>query len=69
VGQFRNIINRFVEATAVLIVTTCLIPLLVALFFGWLIKTLFGVQILLPAPPPARRCGKKQTETDMSPVP
>lgn len=69
VGQFRNIINRFVEATAVLIVTTCLIPLLVALFFGWLIKTLFGVQILLPAPPPTRRCGKKQTETDMTPVP
>lgn len=51
VEQFKNLLNRFMEATAVLIVTTCLIPLLVILFFVWLVKTLLGVQIVLPAPP------------------
>lgn len=49
IGQFKNVLNRFVEATAVMIVTTCLIPILVILFFGWIVKTLFSVPILLPA--------------------
>lgn len=49
IQQFKNVLNRFVEATAVMIVTTCLVPLLVILFFGWVIKTLFHVPIALPA--------------------
>lgn len=57
VDQFRNVLNRFIEATAVLIVTTCLIPILVILFFLWIIKTLFSVPIVLPAnlPRPKRK--------------
>ena len=55
VDQFKNVLNRFVEATAVMIVTTCLIPILVILFFGWLVKTLFHIQILIPAPLPKPR--------------
>ena len=51
IGKFKNVLNRFVEATAVLIVTTCLIPLLVILFFGWIAKTLWGVQLVVPLPP------------------
>ena len=49
VEQFRNILNRFVEATAVMIVTTCLIPILVIVFFAWIVKTLFNAPIILPA--------------------
>ncbi len=49
--QFKNLLNRFMEATAVLIVTTCLIPLLVLLFFVWIVKTLFNVQIVLSPHP------------------
>lgn len=49
VEQFKNLLNRFIEATAVMIVTTCLIPLLVIVFFVWIVKTLFNVQIILPA--------------------
>ena len=49
IDQFRNILNRFIEATAVMIVTNCLIPVLVILFFIWIVKTLFSSQILLPA--------------------
>lgn len=49
IDQFRNVLNRFIEATAVMIVTNCLIPILVILFFIWIVKTLFSVQIILPA--------------------
>ena len=50
VDQFKNLLNRFIEATAVMIVTTCLIPILVILFFAWIVKTLFSVQVILPVP-------------------
>ena len=49
VEQFKNLLNRFIEATAVMIVTTCLIPILVILFFAWLVKTLFHVPLVFPA--------------------
>ena len=49
IDQFKNVINRFVEATAVMIVTTCLVPILVIVFFGWVIKTLFHIPLAFPA--------------------
>ena len=58
IDQFKNVLNRFIEATAVMIVTTCLIPIMVVLFFGWIVKTLFSVQIIVPAPLPKVRKGK-----------
>lgn len=48
IEQFKNVLNRFIEATAVMIVTTCLIPILVILFFLWVVKTLFNVPIIIP---------------------
>lgn len=48
IEQFKNLLNRFIEATAVMIVTTCLIPILVIVFFAWIVKTLFNIQIILP---------------------
>lgn len=55
VEQFKNLLNRFIEATAVMIVTTCLIPLLVIVFFVWIVKTLFNIQIILPTSLPKPR--------------
>lgn len=49
IDQFRNVLNRFVEATAVMIVTTCLVPILVILFFVWIVKLLFDIPVILPA--------------------
>lgn len=49
IEQFKNVLNRFIEATAVMIVTTCLIPILVIAFFAWIVKTLFDIQIIIPA--------------------
>ena len=48
-----KILNRFIEALAVMIVTSCVIPILVLLFFIWLIRTATG--IVLPMPEPLRR--------------
>lgn len=59
VEQFKNLLNRFIEATAVMIVTTCLIPIMVVVFFVWIIKVLFNVQITLPAHLPKPRRHKR----------
>ena len=40
-----NILNRFVETLAVMIVTSCIIPILVLVFFLWLIKLLTGIDL------------------------
>jgi len=40
-----HVLNRFVEALAVMIVTSCIIPILVLVFFLWIIKQLTGVDI------------------------
>ena len=40
-----NILNRFIEALAVMIVTSCVIPILVLLFFLWVIKQLTGLDL------------------------
>ena len=45
-------LNRFVETLAVMIVTSCVIPILVLLFFLWAIKQITGIEI---SPPRRRR--------------
>lgn len=68
VEQFKNLLNRFIEATAVMIVTTCLIPILVILFFGWIVKMLFNVQIVLPAnlPKPRKPKSPRTDENELA---
>lgn len=68
VEQFKNLLNRFIEATAVMLVTTCLIPILVIAFFVWIVKTLFNVQIILPAslPKPKRLKRSRGDENELS---
>ena len=50
-------LSRFVETLAVLIVTSCLIPLLVLLFFLWVIRQVMGVEF---RPLPSRRPGAEE---------
>lgn len=40
-----NILNSFTEALAVLLITSCVIPILVIMLFGFVIKLLFGIDI------------------------
>ena len=46
--KFENTLNRLTESIAVLIVTSCAIPIAVMMFFIWLIKLLTGVSIQIP---------------------
>lgn len=46
--EVENVLNHFIEALAVMIVTSCVIPILVLVFFVWLVKILLGVEIPLP---------------------
>lgn len=43
-----NVLNNFIEALAILLVTSCLIPILVLIFFVWLVKMLLGLNIDIP---------------------
>ena len=46
--KLKRIVDNFIDALAVLIVTSCVIPLAIAAIFVWLIKALFRLEITLP---------------------
>ena len=48
VDKLKHVLNDFLEALAVMLVTSCLIPVLVLVFFVWLVKLFLGVDA--PAP-------------------
>jgi len=58
-----GILNRYMEALAVMIVTSCVMPILVLVFFVWLVKMLTGVDLAdrMPAGPWRRPFREKQT--------
>lgn len=45
----KNALSVFIDAIAVLIITTCVIPIVVIFFFLWIIKMIFGIKINVPA--------------------
>ena len=47
--QFKYMLNKFIDGLVVLIVTTCLIPILVMVFFVWIVKMILGTAITQPA--------------------
>lgn len=40
-----GVINNFLEALAVMLITSCVIPILVLLFFVWLVKATFSIRL------------------------
>ena len=50
----ESLLNHFIEAIAVMMVTSCLIPIVVLLFMLWLVRIVFGVQIHVPKELPDR---------------
>ena len=46
--QVQARLNMFIETLSVMIVTSCVIPILVLLFFIWLAKTILGVRVEVP---------------------
>ncbi len=57
--KFENTLSRITEAIAVLIVTSCVIPVAVMAFFIWLIKLLTGVSITIPNVRVSKLIGRK----------
>lgn len=47
-ANVENVLNNFIEALAILLVTSCLIPILVLISFVWLVKMLLGLNIDIP---------------------
>ena len=47
-NKVQNTLNNFIEALAVMLVTACIIPIVVLLFFVWLSKVILGINIALP---------------------
>ncbi len=45
----RESLNQFIESLAVMLVTSCLIPLLVLFFYFWMAKILLGANIDVPS--------------------
>ena len=42
---FTATLNRFIEALAAMVVTSCIIPIAVLIFFLWLVKLILGVDV------------------------
>lgn len=51
VERATNLMNHLLEALAVTVATSCIIPILVLLFFIWVAKILLGVTLPNPLPP------------------
>ena len=60
-----EILNRFIESLAVMIVTSCLIPILVLAFFLWMINQILGVNISIRMPR-RRLSGKNNLPTTLT---
>lgn len=43
--KVQTVLNNFIEALAVMIVTSCVIPIAVLFFFAWIIKQVLGIEI------------------------
>ena len=56
--KFEKLLSNVMEALAVLIVTSCVLPVLVLLFLLWVVKLLTGIEINLPKRKTAVRGGE-----------
>ena len=62
-NKAAKILNRFIESIAVMIVTSCLIPLLVLVFFLWVVKYVTGIDAYDRLR--RYRAGRRDEEKDM----
>ncbi len=45
IEKMETVLINFIESLAVMLVTACVIPILVLVFFVWLVKTILGVNV------------------------
>ena len=56
----KEVLVRYTEQTAVMLVTSCLIPVAVLLFLFWVSKTIMGLDVSLPKGKTLRIIRKKK---------
>ena len=57
----KKILSSVTDAIAVLLITTCGIPVITYLLFTWIIRVLFGIEVNSPKPKALVRARKKKT--------
>ena len=66
----EELLNQFIELIAVMLVTSCLIPIFIFLFMIWFIRMLFGIQINVPKGVSkqiaAKMPGRKKVRNDLN---
>lgn len=58
----KSWLNNFIEAAAVMLVTSCVIPILVLVFLIWIVKVIIGINIKIPQIPMKSRKHSKRTD-------
>ena len=48
VDKGKKVLSNFIDAIAILLITSCVIPVVVLLFFVWIIKIIFGISVPVP---------------------
>lgn len=48
VSKGERMLSNFIDAIAILLITSCVIPIVVLIFFIWIIKIIFGISIPVP---------------------
>ena len=59
--KFETMLSDLMEALAVMIVTSCIIPVLVLMFMLWIVKVLLALDINLPSLPLRHSTGTDDT--------
>lgn len=57
----EELLNKFIDAIAILLITSCVIPIVVLFAFVWLVKIIFNVNVSLPKLNKANTETKKET--------
>ena len=52
------LLNHFIETIAVMMVTSCVIPVVILVFLLWLVKVIFGIQVSVPKDVPKKISAK-----------
>lgn len=60
----EELLNKFIDAIAILLITSCVIPIVVLFAFVWLVKIIFNVNMPLPKLDKAKIETKKETKKE-----
>lgn len=55
-------LSQFIDSIAVLIITSCVIPIAVLFFFIWIIKIIFGINVPIPKKNPLKKLHNKNDD-------